>query len=178
MKSLQAIASVLIALNILLLSGCDSNKLSRAQAEKLIRAFHKFPIDEIGKFQTSFPDNSGAGSLEKLQTEGLLTYTKNFTGLGGYWFYATLTEKGKQYATSEEYGDNFNKYVDVKVSKLDFGEITGIIEYKESNTAVVNYTYIRKDLTPFGKIQFNLQEGANPYTHTFTKYDDGWRLTQ
>lgn len=72
-------------------------------------------------------------------------------------------------------------YINVKVAKMDFGEITGILETKETNTAVVNFTYIRKDLTPFGSIkhprsEFDLQEGKLNSSRTFTKFDDGWRI--
>lgn len=183
MKNLQVIKLILFVLIIPLLWGCSSDKLSRGKAEKLIRAINKFPTDEIKEFQTAFPDHWGAGSLEELQNQGLLTYTKYFAGLGGYWFDAELTEKGKKYAVSDKHGlknefgleDNYNKAITVKIAKLDFGEITGIHENKESNTATVNYTVVRKEITPFGKIEYKLQEGSFNKTITFTKYDDGWR---
>lgn len=185
MKKLQAIRLILLVLTIPLFWGCGSDKLSRGKAEKLIRAFNKFPSDEIKEFQTDFPDHWGAGPLEELQKQGLLTYTNYFAGLGGYWFDAELTQEGKKFAVSDEHGlkdefglvDNYNKAVTVKIAKLDFGEITGIHENKESNTATVNYTVVRKDITPFGKIGFKLQEGVFNKTSTFTKYDDGWRLS-
>lgn len=172
MKALQVIKLVLLVLTIPLLWGCSNDKLTRGKAEKLIREMYKFPFDENRDFHIEGGERS---TYDKLQNEGLLTYTEYF--YFGSHLQGELTEKGKQYVVSAvKSGDAYNKYIVVKAATLDFGEITGIVEYKESNTAVVNYTYIRKNLTPFGRIAFYLQEGPNNYSHTFTKYDDGWRI--
>lgn len=163
---------------ISLFNGCSNDNLTRGKAEMLIRELKNFPYYEIKRFETSFPRHSATSTIDKLQSEELITYHEYFTGLGGYWISVGLTEKGKQYASSDEKGDSFERYIDVKVATLDFGEVTGILYQKELNTATVNYTYIRKDLTPFGKIAFNLTEGPITETHTFTKYDNGWRITE
>ena len=165
---------------------CSSDKLTRAKAEQLIKELHKFPCDEIEGFvieSTSWTSaDYSAMDFKKLAAEGILTYTYKPVGfMGGGGAFATLTEEGKKYVTSDKYKDPSNPdgmTINVKIAKLDFGEITGIIEYKESNTAVVNYTYVRKDLTPFGKIKSNFHTGPNNFSHTFTKYDDGWRITK
>ena len=173
MKPLQSTKLILLALIIPVLWGCSSDKLSRGKAEKLIKEMHKFPYDETMAFPII---DGGKSAYDELQNEGLLTLSE-WNSWGPH-VRGILTEKGKQYVVKDEYGDGiFNQYIDVKVAKLEFGEITGIVEYKESNAAVVNYTYIRKDLTPFGRIGFRLQEGKNNYSHTFTKYDDGWRIS-
>lgn len=82
---------------------------------------------------------------------------------------ATLTEKGKKYIT------NNNKVI---LATYEFGEITGIVEEKESNTAEVNYTVKRTNITPFGQLAFNMNEETYNRTANFTKYDDGWRINQ
>jgi hypothetical protein len=189
MKEFIFIKRILILFIIPVLWGCgDSDKLSRSKAEKLIKAFHKFPSDEIEAFEISYTYlgyDMRRSTMEELQKEGFLTYSEYPAGLASG-ISGDLTDNGAKYAIGSKHpaktqfggDDNYTKIVDVKVAKMDFGEITGILEYKESNTAVVNYTYIRKDITPFGKIGFNLKEGKYNYSHTFTKYDDGWRITR
>ena len=190
MKTLQVIKGVLLSLIIPILWGCGSDKLSRGNAEKLIKEIHKFPYEETMPFNIAFSENKGGwdnrDELKQLQDEGLLTYHTNPGSWGYDWYEGDLTENGKQYAVSGKYKqknqfgieDCCVKDIVVKAAKLYFGEITGIIEYKESNTAVVNYTYVRKEITPFGRIAFQLTEGENNFSHTFTKYDDGWRITK
>ena len=78
-----------------------------------------------------------------------------------------LTETAKKYITSD------NKVI---VATDEFGEITGIVERKELNGAEVNYTLKRTNITPFGRILFNLTETTFNRTATFTKFDDGWRI--
>jgi hypothetical protein len=82
---------------------------------------------------------------------------------------ATLTEEGKKYITNNN---------TVITSTYEFGEITGIVERKEFNTSEVNYTIRRTNITPFGRIVFNINEETYNRTETFTKYDDGWRINQ
>lgn len=82
---------------------------------------------------------------------------------------ATPTEKGKKYITND------NKVI---VATEEFGEVTGIIESKESKSAEVNYTIRRINITPFGRIVFNLNEETYNKSETFTKYDDGWRINK
>jgi len=90
---------------------------------------------------------------------------------------ATLTEKGKQYATSEPYKTNnmWIKKINVKGAKLDFGQITGILDQKESNITEVQFQLVR-EANPFGVILRNYTSGTINKTATFKKYDDGWRI--
>jgi hypothetical protein len=65
---------------------------------------------------------------------------------------------------------------DVRVATLALGEITGIRELEGVGVAEVSYTLVREDITPFGKIMFNMAAGTLQRTATFTKFDDGWRI--
>jgi len=80
---------------------------------------------------------------------------------------AVPTEKGKKYITTD------NK---VLIATDEFEKITGIVERKEFKTAEVDYTVKRINITPFGKIIFNINEETFTRSATFTKYDDGWRI--
>lgn len=176
----------LFYLSVILFLATSCGKLSRSKAKEEIIKVYNLPKDEIKLFtvRDGTPSNHITEKnfkYKELQDEGLLTYY--YEDGFGYWgtLKATLTEKGKQFASYEKnkvdafnFGDADN--VNLIVAKLEFGEITGIQEIKQLNSALVSYTLLRKDITPFGKIAFNLKEETIPYTATFTKYDDGWRI--
>ena len=56
-----------------------------------------------------------------------------------------------------------------------FVEVNGIVEIKELNSAEVQYTTKRIDITTFGKA-YNISEEVFNNSANFTKYDDGWRI--
>lgn len=162
----------------LLLTSCNKS-LSRDQAEKLIKEKYHFPQDEIIDLRVYDATTSWViteGEYKKLQSEGLLTYSDCGSGMGRG-ICATLTEKGKQYATSEPYKtDNmWVKKIHVKGAKLDFGQITGILDQKESNITEVQFQLVR-EANPFGVILLNYTSGTINKTAYFKKYDDGWRI--
>ena len=177
---------IIIAILVIAFSSCSDN-LSRSKAEKLIKAKYQLPKDEITDFiiwdETFSCLSSTKWQLLDLQNKGLLTYSEiiNSYGVAGG-CKGDLTAKGKEYAVSDIYNDVDNngvhfadKKINVKVAKLEFGEITGIQEMKQFNTAEVSYTLVRKDITPFGEV-FKCVEGKENKTATFKKYDDGWRI--
>jgi len=94
-------------------------------------------------------------------------YRQEFITKETYNHIGNLTEKGRQYLAAGG----------VKVAKIEFGEITGIVERKEFNIAEVNFTERRQDITPFGRA-LNIYEETFNRSATFTRYDDGWRINQ
>lgn len=170
---------------IILLLATSCGKLSRAKAKEEIIKKYNLPKEETKAFSLSVESDIEKRvklNFKELQDEGILTYYNDGSGFYGGMLQATLTEKGKQLVVSENYVPAFNEIlpggnnISVKVAKLEFGEITGIQEIKEINAVRVIYTLVRKDITPFGKIAFNLIEEPVSYEATFTKYDDGWRI--
>lgn len=179
MKKIIYTKSFIVFLIIPILFGCSDN-LNRNEAENLIKSKLQLPKEDIRAlcvYDATLSNSITRDNFEQLQNEGLLTYSECGSGLNsGYC--ATLTDKGKQYAVSEEYTTD-NMYINninVRAATIDFGEITGIIEHKEFNVAEVQYTIVRKDITPFGKIAFNIQDGMIAESAMFRKYDDGWRI--
>ena len=124
--------------------------------------------------------------FEILEKEGLVDYTTEIKdinygspyGLGGRDYYISIPVEATVYhnAMPTEKGKKFIIDNHVIVATEEFGEITGIVERKEFNNAEVNYTVKRINITPFGKLIFNLNEETFNRTATFTKYDDGWRI--
>lgn len=159
------------------LNSC-SNELSRGKAKDLIVEKYKLPEDIVQTFYIvdgTLAKRFDYSMYEALKNEGLLDFSYD---RGSATIYGQLTEKGKQYAVSGVFNTD-NMYiqgVNVKVAKLSFGEITGIVERKEFNIAEVSYTLVRSNITPFGRIAFGYNESPISKTVTFTKYDDGWRI--
>jgi uncharacterized protein YgiM (DUF1202 family) len=86
-----------------------------------------------------------------------------------------MTEIGKGFVHSGE--GSYNGY-QVASSILELHEITGIRLGDGKNTAVVDFTLKRTDVTPFGNAM-ELNEGDVIEKQTiFQLYDDGWRITE
>jgi hypothetical protein len=181
MKNSVLIQSFFILLVVSVIFGC-TDKLKRSEAEKMIRDKFQLPRDDIRAltvYDATLSNSLTYQSFLKLQKEGLLTFSECGAGLSrGYC--ATLTEKGKQYAVSAVYQtDNwYVNNINVKAAKLEFGEITGIVEYKQFNTSQVNYTLVIKEITPFGILAFGLTEGSMNKSISFTKFDNGWKISE
>lgn len=160
---------------------CSNDELSRSRAEKLIKEKFSLPSFETEYFVITdcsmLARSRYSSKLKILENEGVITskYDGNVMSCA----YAYLTEKGKQYQVGDEVKHDIrdNTYrIIVKVADVEFGEIKGIVERKQFNVAQVTYTLVRKKITPFGKIEFMLNEGTIEKSVTFTKYDDGWRI--
>jgi hypothetical protein len=170
---------------IFLLFSCNG-ELSRSQAEDLLIKGLEYPQAESHKLvikDGSVTKYYTLRTWEKYKNVGLLTYSDYGTPqspsgfskvtLGGdvYGFKAELTPKGKEYFL-EEVETNI---ILVKLADIEFGKITGVKTNPERNTAQVEYTVKRSNITPFGELQ-ELQEETIPKYASFEKYDDGWRL--
>jgi hypothetical protein len=176
--------------------GCrNDSELTRSRAEEIIKAQAKYPNDILGVClirarQLSAPQYAtymtrARDLLERLQAQGVITYTsKPATDPSGdvVVFAGTITDKGKPLVLGlapNQNGDpnNINsEFLTVKTAYREFGEITGIVEHKESSTADVQYTESVAP-TPFG-VALAVSTEPLAYTATFTKFDDGWRLTR
>jgi hypothetical protein len=103
----------------------------------------------------------------ELTKKGYVKYYGNLECLGNAYHNATFTSKGKEFTLSNG---------QVITSTIEFGEITGIIQSENGNSARVEFTLNRTNITPFGRIVFNLKEDHENRILDFIKYDDGWRI--
>lgn len=158
----------------LILFSCKSNELTREKAKEIIITKNNFPSFQKKEFQTSsyhISVNRDVPTFEKLQQAGLITYN-----LDDLYLTAEFTEKGKEFVVSQERkGYYVDKFVDVKVAILSFGEVTGIQKMSEKNIAEVSYT-VNRTCTPFGQYLFNYSDGVVTQKAIFKQYDDGWRM--
>ncbi len=183
---------ILILIIILYLTACKK-ELSREEAKIAIIQKNNLPsfetIEFAKKYYVSQYDESGswlpavglwAGErynihqteLENLQAKEVITMQddEKHEDNGLVWVFksAVLTNEGKKYFVSED----DSKYI-IKSSDIDFGEITGIQTNEQFKSAHVNYTLIRKNISPFAK---RISQSPINKQATFVLYDDGWRL--
>lgn len=193
----QRIFLVLFILYIL--SGCSSN-LSRDEAkDSIIRSLRlpSYRTMDINKIYIKSYSSSGwtvcliygdkyddvKSNLLYAMSEGAIVITENGP-LGQcniVQAVISLTDAGKQYLireyTKERDDAGTSDVFEVKTCDIVFGEITGIIQNKESNFAEVRYTLEKKNISPFGKA-FGVKPEIINRTAMFTKYDDGWRINE
>jgi hypothetical protein len=176
MRSIMALTASLF----LIITGINA-QLTRTEAAKLIKEKYGYPYDEYKAFTMEIYTSYSASiryTYEKLAAEGLLTWKWIKDGAKNG-IEATLTEKGLEYYANDMYSEKYKgseRTMDMRTSRLEFVEITGILMGINNTYATVEFTVIRKDITPFGRIVFFLEEGLIKYSAQFNKYDDGWRI--
>lgn len=167
-----------------------SSNLTRGQAAALIKAQFKFPINETYKLNLwtegfcggyrhnpCLPEHIGRVDAA-LQEVGLLT--ASFAGNSSH---SSLTGKGRQFTIGPPFNgtqrmvssDIPTQDVVVITSTLEFGEVTGIVEVGGPKV-LVDYTLSMK-VTPFGRVLVGPPTTVARSVR-FTRYDDGWRITQ
>jgi len=196
-KKVAISAFVVASLSIFFTIGCSpkDEHLTRAKASAIIGA--SYPQDITGpcliggeNLGVIGGDNVSANPkdlayYDYLKDHNILTYTtttlpeQGTNGQGHITtFSATLTPQGQSLVTgpSSESMDRYlrENFITVKQGQLTLSEITGIVE--EGDRAEVQYTE-KESVTPFGAANCISVKPASK-TATFTKFDDGWRLSK
>ena len=164
---------------VFFLLGCN-DELSRDEAKEKIINELKLPFDEIKSFKiedNTYFANQTAVKYELLKKLGFLDYSFEGEFPSKYHAKAKLTGKGSQFVVSEVVNQGYFSEVEVKVAKIEFGEITGIQEVKLGDLVsyYVEYTVKRTNINSFGTIVHDLDEKTIKKKVKFTKFDDGWR---
>jgi len=159
----------LLAILPLFMNSC-SDELAESEAIKIINERYDLPKDiirEVKLKDETFNVRNAIANYEQLRKQGILTYRtyKAFIGQGAS---ASLTNKGKQYLVSEN-----GNTIKVKVAKRKLGSITNIIKITDAFTEV-HYTYIDSDISPFGRVFYNMKEEEKKGIAKFTKSNNGW----
>jgi hypothetical protein len=187
-----------LVITILLFTACGG--LSRGKAKEEIIKAMQLPQKETIKLNKRFlKDHQYVGGFPKvcltigmekfhqyekqltdLQAQGYITLKDDdyYNDCNDLYTNVIITEKGKKDLLSETDGQ-----YEIRLCSIEFGGVTGIVEYKEFKAADVRYTLVRTDYSEFGK----LVKSINPYGNSqdittiarlanFTKYDDGWRI--
>lgn len=185
----------LIILITLLCISCG--KLSRGKAESEITKNMQLPQTETATLNKKFKKEHMAvvfgklcldnlnwfknyeTQLLELQSQGYITLKddESYDECDNLYTHVILTEKGRKDLVKEDDG-NYH----IRVYDVTFGEVTGIVEYKDFGKADVRYTLKRTGYSEFGKYVYKLSYPNRNQAETinrlanFTKYDDGWRM--
>lgn len=191
---LRLIAVVVVLCSV---ASCNTRSLSRATAEQAITASGKFPIASHREIKREyhkrdsdglvfFYNESGMGDkvvpmpdISYFIEAGLLTSTDagrfgpNYSNIA-----LGFADRTKSYEVPTD-----NRYwMGIKLCDLVFGAITGIQVNEQAGTATVDYTIRPTNWTPFGDYYKRQSPQDFPeviaQSATFSRYDNGWRLTR
>jgi len=170
MKYLFALGS------LFLLFGCSGKKLSRDQALTLIKQAYHYP--EVWDYEifTADPDQVSKMTAAGLEEQGFVTINHHPRLLDMGKPLIQLTGKASSYVLPAEKNDSESKIVRVKAGDVDVVEVTGIKLLSSGKSAIVEYSTIYKNLTPFSGllgVTANKQKIQKAY---FSLFDDGWRV--
>lgn len=189
----RIVTSIMFLFVSIFLLSCSKN-LSREKAEVLIIKKFNLPRTETMQIKKTYyvknyslgtgfcPVGIYSGSsenmysnykqlIEGLQSNGMVLVKEDKrieNSICWIWADVSLTDEGKKYLVNES-----DKQYELKTCEIVFGEITGIQIQEQFKVAEVNYTLIRKNITPFGS---NISKEHETRSASFSLFDDGWRI--
>lgn len=158
----------------LLLISCGSKKLTREKAAELIKA--KYPRTIDWDVYTADPKHARWVLESKLEQDGYVTLKtkQTFAEIGDPFIF--FTDKAKPFLMDTPEKDKKYHIQKVKLAEQHFDEITGMQLLKNDQKAIVEYTLVYKNVSPFvaiSTLKIVPKENRKAY---FALYDDGWRL--
>jgi hypothetical protein len=183
MNPLQAIRLIILTLAIPTLLGCNSNKLTRIKAKNLLVEAFGLPKSESVEIKKKYDymlNSWPKEMLYALQSKGLIALVdtmevavaEDSTGRAEPYKIVKLTDEGKKYLIED---DVLAGYYNLRSCDVAFGEVTGIQFQEHDKVAVVSYTIIRSNISPFGN---NLLQGTDVQTATLSLESDGWKIDE
>lgn len=186
-KKLNFICSVIL---LVLFSSCSS-KLERDKAKEMIISKNQFPkviTDQLQygeRMSNTSVQGWGIFELEnELVKKNVISFDfvrneKDF--LFSYSVYdCQLTLEGEKYKVNEKTNNEGKTFYILKLAEENFGDITGIKQSEDNKSATVEYTTVINNVTPFGEVmgkQKFTNGKVNNHSVIFSKYDDGWRIS-
>lgn len=168
--------TVLLCLASLLMAGCSLNKLTRENALHILQKEKVYP--RVVDYDLFCGDPNYAVKVldAGLEDQGYLTVdrTQKLIDIGKPIIH--LTEKAEPYLLPTPKEDQISKIQRLKLADENLKEITGIRISGSGKNAVVEYTVICKNISPFAVlIKRDLQKPDTRKSY-FSLYDDGWRI--
>lgn len=159
-----------------IIPGCSNNKeLSREEAMSLIRQEVHYP--KVFDFEINRVDQDRARKVldAGLEANGLVTVqrTQKLIDVGKPIIH--FTDKAKPFFLPLPKNENPEKVQVVKLADEELAEVTGIKTSGNGKNAVVEYTTVYKNLTPFAALVKRDLTNKQVHKAYFSLYDDGWK---
>lgn len=168
---------VLLFLILSMTAGCTSKELSRDEAIKQIKQEKNYPKVIDFDIYCSDPKHGRKVLDAGLESAGLATVLKT-QKLGDLnKSLISLTDKAQPFLLPTSEKDKALDIQKVKLADEELVEVTNIRANKARNKAVVDYTTIFKNLTPFVTLT-NIDDFKKKKTNKayFALGDEGWKL--
>ncbi|MGH2644686.1 MAG: hypothetical protein ACRDE2_12105 [Chitinophagaceae bacterium] len=168
--------TVIFCLASLLIAGCSSNSLTRNDALRILQKEKLFP--RVVDYDLFCGDPNYAVKVldAGLENQGYLTVdrTQKLKDIGKPIIH--LTGKADSYLLPTPKEDQISKIQRIKIADEYLNEITGVRMSASGKNAVVEYTVICKNISPFAVlIKRDLRKPDDRRAY-FSFYDDGWRI--
>lgn len=163
---------------MLFITSCSSNTFTREKAKQMIEAEKMFPKPYTYNIFCGDPKHGLQAIDAGLETAGYVNVlkTKKYGDADKPWI--TFTDKSTPYLLPTPEKDKTYKIQLVKIADEEFVEITGLRLGQSKKTAMVEYTTVYKNISPFSVlIEKDLKE-TNQRKAYFALYDDGWRYVK
>lgn len=156
------------------LASCSQPRLEKVEAASVISAARNYP--KAYEYEINMTDPASAKKLldAGLEADGLVTVdrTQKLKDVGQPIVH--FTEKARPYLIRID--KKYDNVQVVKVADMDMGEVTGIQMQDVKKSAVVEYTVVYKNITPFSKlIKRDLSEKQTQRA-TLSSFGSGWKM--
>lgn len=154
-------------------TSCSSNKFTREKAAELIKK--NYPQVSDWDIYCGDPQFAKKVLDTDLEKDGYLTVkrTQKFSEIGQPWI--IFMDKAKPYFLTTPPEDKKSEIQKVKVADIEFREVTGMKLLADNKKAIVEYTALYKNITPFAILSKVDDKKELRRTAYFSLYDDGWR---
>lgn len=173
MKKLTLFTTLIILLH----AGCSQEELSKAEALQTIKQKEAFPKPLDYAIYCSDPQFAKKLINAGLENKGLVTVqqTQKLDNAGEPLI--RFTEKARTYLLSTPAAEKALDVQMVKIADEDIEEITGIKAEDDGKSALVEYTTIYKNATPFSALMPADFTGKRMTRHArFSLTENGWEL--
>ncbi|SJZ68073.1 hypothetical protein SAMN04488128_1011173 [Chitinophaga eiseniae] len=156
------------------LMACGTKKLTREQAAELIKKAYPNTVD--WNIYTADPQEAAKALDTKLEAEGYITIQRkqSLAEIGNPFIF--FTEKSKPFLLPTPEKDKELKIQKVKLAEQHFNRVTGMQLLKNDKKAIVEYTVVYKNVSPFVPLSTLEIEPELKRKAYFALYDDGWRI--
>lgn len=164
----------LLGIAVFCLVACSHTKLDKDHATTVIRSAKAYP--KVYEFEINTVDPISAKRVldAGLEETGMVTVdrTQKLRDIGQPLVH--FTDKAKPYLLRVD--SHYKQDQIVKVADMDLGEVTGIQMRDDGKTAIVEYTVVYKNLTPFAKLVHRDFTRSETKRASLTLFDTGWKL--